>query len=213
MYESLCSQFFRITTGIQSGPYAFGELRFAMTFLIILRNTETLCSFRLVLEGKTGKETPESSNQSSQKIFQQATSLYHLQTVKQRYSRFTFVGNTISNSLKAPGTKFLGTQCALGYQPLPPSFLPSPLPPPPIKLVNCPSPPFQAIFRTISALKIKICLYGSFDCYGPVPGGQATFYGGHQITVLIWPICFSKGLSALDVRKKFKIVIFVLKIY
>ena len=32
-----------------------------MTFLTILGVTEILCSFRLVLEGKTGKERPESS--------------------------------------------------------------------------------------------------------------------------------------------------------
>ena len=32
-----------------------------MTFLIILGVTEILCSFKLVLEGKTGKEIPESS--------------------------------------------------------------------------------------------------------------------------------------------------------
>ena len=32
-----------------------------MAFLTILRVTEVLCSFRLVLEGKTGKEIPESS--------------------------------------------------------------------------------------------------------------------------------------------------------
>ena len=32
-----------------------------MNFLTILRVTEILCSFRLVLEGKTGKEIPESS--------------------------------------------------------------------------------------------------------------------------------------------------------
>ena len=32
-----------------------------MTFLIILGVTELLCSFILVLEGKTGKEIPESS--------------------------------------------------------------------------------------------------------------------------------------------------------
>ena len=31
------------------------------TFLTILGVTEILCSFKLVLEGKTGKETPESS--------------------------------------------------------------------------------------------------------------------------------------------------------
>ena len=32
-----------------------------MTFLTILGVKEILCSFRLVLEGKTGKEIPESS--------------------------------------------------------------------------------------------------------------------------------------------------------
>ena len=34
---------------------------FVMTFLTILGLIEILCSFRLVLEGKTGKEIPESS--------------------------------------------------------------------------------------------------------------------------------------------------------
>ena len=32
-----------------------------MTFLTILEVTEILCRFKLVLEGKTGKEIPESS--------------------------------------------------------------------------------------------------------------------------------------------------------
>ena len=61
MYESSGSQFFRTTTGIQSGPDAFDESRFVMTFLTILGVMDILCSFRLVLEGKTGKEIPESS--------------------------------------------------------------------------------------------------------------------------------------------------------
>ena len=61
MYESLGSQFFRTTTRIQSGPDAFDESRFIMTFLIILGVMEILCSFRLVLEGKTGKEILKSS--------------------------------------------------------------------------------------------------------------------------------------------------------
>ena len=61
MYESSGSQFFRTTTGIQAGPDAFDESRFVMTFLTILGVMEILCSFRLVLEGKTGKEIPESS--------------------------------------------------------------------------------------------------------------------------------------------------------
>ena len=32
-----------------------------MTFLTILKVTKILCSFKLVLEGKTGKKLPESS--------------------------------------------------------------------------------------------------------------------------------------------------------
>ena len=56
MYDSSGSQFFRTTTGIQSGPDAFDESRFAMAFLTILGVTEILCSFRLLLEGKTSKE-------------------------------------------------------------------------------------------------------------------------------------------------------------
>ena len=58
MYESSGSQFFRTTTGIQSGPEPG---RFVMTFLTILGVMEILCSFRLVLEGKTSKEIAESS--------------------------------------------------------------------------------------------------------------------------------------------------------
>ena len=61
MCESSGSHFFRTTTGTQSGPDAFDESRFVMTFLTMLGVTETLCSFRLALEGKTGKEMPESS--------------------------------------------------------------------------------------------------------------------------------------------------------
>ena len=61
VYESSGSQSFRTTTGIQSGPDAFDESRFVMTFLTILGVTEILSSLRLVLEGKTSKEIPESS--------------------------------------------------------------------------------------------------------------------------------------------------------
>ena len=62
MYKSSGSKFFRTTTtGIQSGPDAFNESRFVMAFLTILGVMEILCSFRLVLEGKTGKEIPKSS--------------------------------------------------------------------------------------------------------------------------------------------------------
>ena len=61
MHENLGSQFFRSTFGIQSGPDAFDDSRFVMTFLTVLGVTEVLCSFRLVLQKKTDKEIPESS--------------------------------------------------------------------------------------------------------------------------------------------------------
>ena len=59
MHESSGSQFYRITTGVQSGPDHFDESRFIMTFLTILR---VLCIFRLVIEGKIGKEIQEPSS-------------------------------------------------------------------------------------------------------------------------------------------------------
>ena len=59
--ESSGSQFFRTTIGIKSEPDASDKSRFIMIFLTILEVTEVLCSFILVLEGKTGKEIPESS--------------------------------------------------------------------------------------------------------------------------------------------------------
>ena len=61
MYESSGSPFFRNTTGIKSGPEIFAESRFVINFLNILEVAEILCSFRLVREGKAGKEIPESS--------------------------------------------------------------------------------------------------------------------------------------------------------
>ena len=61
MYKSSGSQFFRTTTSIQSGPYVFHDSRFLITFLAILGVIEILCSFRLVLERKTGKKIPEPS--------------------------------------------------------------------------------------------------------------------------------------------------------
>ena len=56
MYESSGSQFFRTTIGIQSGPDAFDESRFVLTFLTILGVTEILRSVRFILEEKTGKK-------------------------------------------------------------------------------------------------------------------------------------------------------------
>ena len=61
IYKSSGSTFFRTTTGIQSESDAFDESRLVMAFLIIFGVTKILCNFRLDLEGKTGKEIPESS--------------------------------------------------------------------------------------------------------------------------------------------------------
>ena len=61
MNESSGLQFFRTTAGIQSEPDTFDDSRFIISFLTILGVIEILCSFRLVLEYKTGKEIPESS--------------------------------------------------------------------------------------------------------------------------------------------------------
>ena len=44
-----------------SGPNAFNESGFVLTFLTILGVQEILCSFRLVLEGIMGKKIPEST--------------------------------------------------------------------------------------------------------------------------------------------------------
>ena len=61
MYESSDLQFLRTIPGKQSVQEALDESRFIMTFPTILGVMEILCSFRLVLEGKTGKEIRESS--------------------------------------------------------------------------------------------------------------------------------------------------------
>ena len=79
MYESSGSHFFRTTTGIQSRPDVFDESRFVITFLTILGVTERLCSFRLVLKGKTGKETPESSKLEFSEKFLANILLYQMQ--------------------------------------------------------------------------------------------------------------------------------------
>ena len=56
MHGSSDSQFFRTTTEIQSEPETFYESGYVMTFLTILGVTELSCSFRLVLDEKTGKQ-------------------------------------------------------------------------------------------------------------------------------------------------------------
>ena len=73
-----------------------------MTFSTILGVTEILCSFRLVLEGKTDKKIPESSRL-------EFLIKCRRQPLNRRYSRFIFVKNTIGNSPKVPRVKFLGS--------------------------------------------------------------------------------------------------------
>ena len=60
MYESSGSQFFRTTAEIQSRPDAFDKSMLVMTFLTNI-GVRIIYRFRLDLEGKAGKEIPESS--------------------------------------------------------------------------------------------------------------------------------------------------------
>ena len=51
------------------GPGTFDKSRFVIIFLTILGVTALLCIFRLVLEGKIGKEIPESSRLEFSEMF------------------------------------------------------------------------------------------------------------------------------------------------
>ena len=94
----------------------FDESRFIMTFLTILGVMETLSSFRLVLEEKTGKEMPESLRLEFLEKF--LGNNFALSDAKDNttgplnrgdlYGRFTFVENTISNLLKRPKSQVSG---------------------------------------------------------------------------------------------------------
>ena len=97
---------------MQSGPDAFDKLRLVMTFLTILGVTEILCSFRLVLEGKTGKEIPESSRLEFLEKF--AANTFALSDAEGNTSGLlnrggTFVENTIGNLPKVSRAKLLGS--------------------------------------------------------------------------------------------------------
>ena len=116
MCESSGSLFLRTNTGIQSGPEAFDESRFVMTFLIIFGVMEILCSFRLLLEEKIGKERyPSHQDQSHQKSFQGTNLFYQMHEVTPQgrliveVQQIYFVENTISNLPKVPSAKFLGS--------------------------------------------------------------------------------------------------------
>ena len=87
-----------------------------MTFLTIVRVTE-ICSFRLVLERKTGKEIPESSRSE---FLANNFALSDAEDINSgplngRGITFTFVKNAISNSPKVPRAKSLGSDGLLFY--------------------------------------------------------------------------------------------------
>ena len=97
-------------------PFIFDESKFILTFLTLLEVKKILCSFRLLLEVKTGKEIPGVIKIIvPRKVFSKQFCFIrcrrqHLQIVeKRRYSRFAFVENTISNSPKVLRGKFSGS--------------------------------------------------------------------------------------------------------
>ena len=79
MYESSDLQSLSTTTGIQSGLDAFDL--FIRNFLMILAVTKKLHSFKLVLEGKSGKGITESSRLEflEKSILLQTILLYQMQ--------------------------------------------------------------------------------------------------------------------------------------
>ena len=113
MCESSGSLLSRTTTGIQPGLGTFRKARWVMTFSTNMGVTEILCSFRLVLKEKTGKEIPESSSGLVflEKVFTKQFYFIryrrkHLRAVEQRI-RLTFAENTIMNLPKVLKIKFL----------------------------------------------------------------------------------------------------------
>ena len=86
-----------------------------MTFLTILGVTEKLCSFKLVLEGKTGEEIPESSRLEFLEKF--SANNFALSDAEDNTSGPLNRGgmtdlpllNTLSNSPKVTRPKFLGS--------------------------------------------------------------------------------------------------------
>ena len=118
MYESSGSQFqfLRTNTGIQSGPDAFDESRFVMTFLTILKVMEILCNFRLVLEVNIGQEIAESSRlELWEKFLANNFALWNAEgdtsgpLNRGDKADLPFL-KTLSNSPKVPRAKFLGIE-------------------------------------------------------------------------------------------------------
>ena len=100
-------------TGIQSGPHAFDKSRFFVIFLTILGVTKTLCSFRLVLEWKTGKEIPEPSRlKFLQKFSANNFALSDAENITSGSPNRGGIAdfeNTIGNLPKVQRAKFLGS--------------------------------------------------------------------------------------------------------
>ena len=118
MYENSGSHFSRASTWIESGLDTFDKSGLGITFLYNFWTQRIFFSFRLVLEGKTGKKIPDSLRlEFLKKIFENSFALSeHLRSIKwTRYFRFTFVENTISNSAKASKPRFLGSNRLFGF--------------------------------------------------------------------------------------------------
>ena len=76
-----------------------------MTFLTILGVTEILCSFRLVLEGKTGNEIPESSRLEFLEVFSNTSRPLNRGGI----SDLSFLGILLAICQKSWRAKFLGS--------------------------------------------------------------------------------------------------------
>ena len=110
MYESSSSQFFRTITGIRSGPDAFDESRFNH-----LESYVNIMQFQISSRRENKqRDTRVIKFRVLRKFFSKQLCFIrcrrqHFWAVKwRRYSRFTFIENTISNYPKVPRAKFLG---------------------------------------------------------------------------------------------------------
>ena len=90
---------------MQPGPNAFDKAGLLMTFLTNLG--VILCSLRLVLEGKTYKEVPESWKLEFLELFFQMQETARPGRLVERYARFIFVVNNVRCSPKVTKARFL----------------------------------------------------------------------------------------------------------
>ena len=111
IYESSGSQFFKTSTGILSGPEAFDEARFVLTFCTIFKLQKHAVSDQF----QKGKQVKRYLSAIKIRVNRKVTSYFirckreHLWAVEQRrYSKATFE-NIISNLQKVPRAKFLGS--------------------------------------------------------------------------------------------------------